>query len=167
VQGRRAKGQRAFVSVAVAVLVISGIVTATPNQNTQSESKSEVSPAKLPRAAVDVQLIGSKEDADSGPYLRSVYLSVKRAFYSDLPDSFVKGERAVVVVRLQIQRDGTLSEKSPMIVSSSGKKDMDEAALRAIRVPLPFGPLPEAYPKPNIELQFRFFYNTSPQERAQ
>ena len=159
---RTGKKLLTLVFLTVALSPIPGRLTAMPGQGMQSQSKS----SNLPRAGVEVQFIGSKEGVDFGPYLKTVYLSVKRSFFSDLPDSFVKGEKGVAVVRLQIQRDGTLSDKSPILLSSAGKKDMDEAALRAVRTPAPFGPLPEAYPKASIDLEFRFSYNTSSQEPA-
>lgn len=164
---RTARNRQGLASLAIAFLLISARVAAIPNQNTQSQSKSPTMPPKLPRALVDVKLIGSKEGADFDSYLKNVYVSVRHNFLSDVPDSFMKGEKGVVVVRLQIQRDGTLSEKSLAIVSSTGTKDMDEAALRAIRTTAPFVALPKEYTKPNIDLQFRFFYNTSPPEPAQ
>lgn len=104
---------------------------------------------------------------DLGPYVTDVYNSVNRIFLANVPESVVKGEKGIVVVRFQIQKDGTLVEKSLTVESSSGKKEMDEAALKAIRTAAPFGRLPEAFPNPNIYLRFSFHYNTSPQEPTQ
>jgi len=148
------------VFLAAAVLLIVAGVTAAPNQDSQSRSKPALPLSTANRAGVDIEFIGSKEGANFESYLKTVYVSVKRSFFSDLPDSFVKGEKGIVVAGFQIQRDGSLSEKSLQIISGSGKKDMDEAALRAIRISAPFAPLPEAYPKANVSLQLRFFYNT-------
>ncbi len=71
------------------------------------------------------------------------------------------------MVRFQIQKDGTLPEKSVTILSSSGKKDMDAAALSAIRTAAPFARLPEGYAATTLDLKFSFFYKSEPQLPAQ
>jgi outer membrane biosynthesis protein TonB len=71
-----------------------------------------------------------------------------------------------VVVRLHIQKDGTLPDKFVTIVSSSGKKDMVAAALSAIRSAAPFGRLPEAFLVPNLDLMFTFYFkSTAPAQK--
>jgi TonB family protein len=71
------------------------------------------------------------------------------------------------VVRFQIQKDGTLPDKSATIVSSSGKQDMDAVALSAILTAAPFARLPEGYAATTLDLQFSFYYNSDPREPAQ
>jgi TonB family protein len=99
---------------------------------------------------------------DLGPYVTDVYDSVNRIFLANVPESLVKGEKGIVVVRFKVQKDGALVEESLTVESSSGKKEMDEAALKAVRTAAPFGRFPEAFPKPDIYLRFSFYYNTSP-----
>jgi hypothetical protein len=56
-----------------------------------------------------------------------------------------------------------LPEKSATILPISGKKDMDAAALNAIRTAAPFARFPEEYATTTLDLQFSFFYNSEPQ----
>jgi len=92
---------------------------------------------------------------------------IRRNFLAKIPASAAGGEKGIVVVRFQIQKDGTLPDKSATILSSSGKKDMDAAALSAIRTAAPFARLPEGYAATTLDLQFSFYYNSEPQEPAQ
>jgi outer membrane biosynthesis protein TonB len=41
----------------------------------------------------------------------------------------------------------------------SGKKDMDEACLSAIKTASPFEHLPEAFHSPSIKLRLTFYFN--------
>ena len=84
-----------------------------------------------------------------------------------VPESAAGGEEGIVVVRFQIQKNGTLLDKSARIFSSSGKKDMDAAAPSAIRTTAPSAPLPEGYATTTLDLQFSFYYNSEPQEPPQ
>jgi len=63
------------------------------------------------------------------------------------------------VVRVRVQKDGSLSDDAVTIVTSSGKKDMDAASVSAIRAAVPFGSFPEGYLGSNLDLKFIFFYN--------
>jgi outer membrane biosynthesis protein TonB len=45
-----------------------------------------------------------------------------------------------------------------MVESNSGNKQLDNAAVSAIRTSAPFEHLPEAFKGPNIELRFIFLY---------
>jgi TonB family protein len=99
--------------------------------------------------------------------LNTVYFSIRHNFLAKIPESAAGEEKGVVVVRFQIQKDGTLPDKSLTIVSSSGKKDMDAAALSVIRTTAPFASLPEGYAATTLDLQFSFFYNSEPQLPAQ
>ena len=63
------------------------------------------------------------------------------------------------MVRVRVQKDGSLSDDAVTIVTSSGKKDMDAASVSAIRAAVPFGSFPEGYLGSNLDLKFIFFYN--------
>jgi outer membrane biosynthesis protein TonB len=51
------------------------------------------------------------------------------------------------------------------ISSSSGKKDLDDAGVNAVRNASPFVPLPDNFPQPFIELRMYFYYNLAPDFR--
>ena len=110
-----------------------------------------------------MQVLSSTEGVDFITYFDILYFSIRRNFLANIPESAVGGEKGIVVVRFQIQKDGTLPDKSLTIVSSSEKKDMDAAALSAIRTAAPFARLPEGYAATTLDLKFSFFYNSEPQ----
>ena len=82
---------------------------------------------------------------------------VQRNWFAIMPESAKLGDR--VVVRFQIQKDGTLRVKEPMVEASSNKGLLDKAAVNAIRLSAPFQHLPEAFRGPYVELRFTFLYN--------
>jgi TonB family protein len=150
-----------FVFLASVAFLISGIVKALPNPGTQQGHLIPPQPAQEYPVIVEV-LSSLPEGVVFEPYLNKVYLSIKHNLYANLPESAASGEHGVVVVRLHIQKDGTLPDKFVTIVSSSGKKDMVAAALSAIRSAAPFGRLPEAFLVPNLDLMFTFYFKSSP-----
>jgi TonB family protein len=163
-----------FIFLAAVAFLISGIRAASPNPSTQQEhlilpqpqQGNLIPPRTSQPHATSMKVLSSAEGVDFRPYLNTLYFSIKRNFLSKIPES-AAGEKGIVVVRFQVQKDGTLPEKSVTIVSSSGKKDMDEAALNVIRTAAPFGRLPEGYSGTNLDLQYYFFYNSEPQEPRQ
>ena len=57
----------------------------------------------------------------------------------------------------KIAKDGSLKQYS--VYKSSGNEEVDEAAIKAIKDTAPFKPLPDAYTKDDIDIQFKFDYN--------
>ena len=167
---RTAKSNVLFVILATVAFLFSGLVMASPNLGTQQEylispppEEGHLIPPKTsPPRGIGLQVLSSTEGIDFRIYLDSLYSSIRRNFLATIPESAARGEKGIVVVRFQIQKDGTLPDKSATIVSSSGKKDMDAVALSAIRTAAPFARLPEGYAPTNLDLQFSFFYNSEP-----
>jgi TonB family protein len=149
-----------FVFLVIAFL-ISGIITASPNPTIQQ--------GQIPQQpiGIGIDVLSSRpEGVNFDPYLRNLRVSISLKLVAKLPKSAANGENGVVVVRVHIQKDGSLPDDSVKIVSSSGKKDMDAAALTAIRTAAPFGRLPEAYLGSNLELLVTFDYKNIPKEPA-
>jgi TonB family protein len=150
--------------VFVAAFLISGIVTASPKPSAQ---QGHLIPP-LPSQLFSVQVLSAlPEGVDFEPYLRNLDAFIGRNLLASLPKSAAKGEKGVVVVRVQIQNDGSLPDEAVRIVSSSGKNDMDAAAQSVIRSSAPFGRLPVAYLGSNLDLLLTFSYNSNEQEPAQ
>jgi TonB family protein len=172
---RTAKSNVLFVILATVAFLISGLVMASPNPGTQQEHLISpppqeghlIPPRTSQQHATGLEVLSSTEGIDFRTYLDSLSFSIRRNFLAKIPESAAGGEKGIVVVRFQIQKDGTLPEKSATILSSSGKKDMDAAALSAIRTAAPFARLPEGYAATTLDLQFSFFYNSEPQLPAQ
>jgi TonB family protein len=157
----RSATHKAFVFLALAAFLISGIAKASPNPSQQQGHLIPSDPARLYPVTVEV-LSALPEGVNFEPYVNKLYYSIKHNLFVNLPESAASGEHGVVVVRLHIQKDGSLPDKFITIVSSSGKKDMDGAALSAIRTAAPFERLPEAFLVPNLDLMFTFYFRSTP-----
>jgi TonB family protein len=160
-------------SFSVAFL-ISGIAAASPSPNTQEgyfnspPHEGHVIPA--PRGQefpISLEVLSPvPEKVNLNSYLDRLYFSVRRNLLAKLPESASDGEKGVVIVRVHVQKDGSLLQGGVKVVSSTGKKDMDVAARTAIQAAAPFGPLPEDLGSP-LDLVFTFYYKSIPQDRPQ
>jgi TonB family protein len=106
-----------------------------------------------------VQMLTPNEGVDFNDYLARVVDSVKRNWYSVMPESAKLGEKGRVILQFRITTSGAVPEAEPQLMSSSGKEALDRAAYSSIRSSSPFEPLPSAFSGPFIELRFIFLYN--------
>lgn len=106
-----------------------------------------------------VQMLTPTQGVDFNDYLARVVDSVKRNWYSVMPESARLGDKGRVVLQFRIMSTGSVPEGEPQQVSSSGKEPLDRAAYSSIRSSSPFEPLPPAFSGPFIELRFIFLYN--------
>ena len=106
-----------------------------------------------------VQMLTPTEGVDFSDYLNRVVESVKRNWYSVMPESARLGDKGRVVLQFRIMSTGAVPDGEPQQVSSSGKEPLDRAAYSSIRSSSPFEPLPPAFSGPFIELRFIFLYN--------
>src|SRR5437879_4952721 len=106
-----------------------------------------------------VQMLTPTEGVDFNDYLARVVASVKRNWYSVMPESVDLGEKGKVILRFRIMSNGTVPNAEPQLEGSSGKEPLDRAASSSIRTSSPFEPLPPAFSGPFIELRFIFLYN--------
>jgi hypothetical protein len=106
-----------------------------------------------------VEILTPTEGVDFSTYIARVLASVKRNWYSVMPESARLGDKGKVVLQFRIMRNGVVPEDEPAMVGSSGKEPLDRAASSSIRASTPFEPLPSAFSGPYIELRFIFLYN--------
>jgi TonB family protein len=106
-----------------------------------------------------VQMLTPDQGVNFNDYLARVVDSVRRNWYSVMPESVYLGEKGRVVLRFRIMSNGTVPEAEPQLEGSSGKEPLDRAAFSSIRTSSPFEPLPSAFSGPFIELRFIFLYN--------
>jgi TonB family protein len=106
-----------------------------------------------------VQMLTPTEGVDFNDYLARVVDSVKRNWYSVMPESAKLGEKGRVILQFRITTSGAVPDAEPQLMSSSGKEALDRAAYSSIRSSSPFQPLPSAFSGPFIELRFIFLYN--------
>jgi periplasmic protein TonB len=150
-----------FAFFAIVAFLVPGIVTASPNPSTQQQG--HMIPAQPSHEeTIGFKVLSSTGGIDFNPYLTTLFKSIVRSFHAKIPKSVAAGEREAVVVQVRIQKDGLLADKFVTIVSSSGEKEFDAAALSAIRTAAPFARLPEGYPSPYIDLQISFYYYNPP-----
>jgi TonB family protein len=108
---------------------------------------------------VRVETLTPLEGVDFSDYLTRLIPAVTRNWYAVMPESALMGHRGKVVVRIQVQKDGTLLSRTPTVEVSSDEEALDKAAVEAIRSSAPFEQLPEAFRSLNIELHFTFVCN--------
>ena len=106
-----------------------------------------------------VEILTPTEGVDFSTYIARVLASVKRNWFSVMPESARLGDKGKVVLQFRIMRNGVVPEDEPAMVGSSGKEPLDRAASSSIRASTPFEPLPSAFSGPYIELRFIFLYN--------
>ena len=86
-------------------------------------------------------------------------VSIKRNWIASMPESFYSGETGMVVIRVQVQADGTFLNPDPKVERSSDKDALDAAAVAAVRVSVPFPHFPTAFDGATVELRITFYYN--------
>jgi TonB family protein len=106
-----------------------------------------------------VQMLTPTEGVDFNAYIARVLASVKRNWYSVMPESARLGDQGKVVLQFRIMKNGVVPDAEPVMMGSSGKEPLDRAAASSIRASTPFEPLPTAFSGPYIELRFIFLYN--------
>ena len=152
---RAAKCGVLLVFLTLAAFLISGSVTASSSPRTQEEH-----PTSPGRVGFAVSLLSPLQEGVSfEPYMNNLIASVERILSAKLPESVTIGKKGIVVLRIRIQKDGSLSRDAVTITTSSGKEDMDDASVSAIRAAAPFGPLPEGYLGSSLSLKFAILYN--------
>jgi TonB family protein len=112
-------------------------------------------------------ILTDTQGVDFGPYLARVQQSIQNNMYVLAPEEvrppMMKHGR--VVIRFLIMADGKVNGMN--VESSSGDVPMDRASWGSITASSPFGPLPQEFHGPYIELLFGFYYNPTTQEWEQ
>jgi TonB family protein len=123
------------------------------------------SPAQGYATTAFIELLTPPEGQDFGPFIRSVYVSIKRELFANMPESIKLGEKGIVSIQLRVGRDGRLAADLPKVVAASGHKELTETALTAVRKASPFNELPEEFSQPFVDLRMTFYYNVDPPKR--
>jgi hypothetical protein len=109
-----------------------------------------------------MEMLTPTEGVDFNDYLHRVYITVKRNWFSVMPESVRLGDKGVVSLQFKIMRNGSVPDGEPVRLAGSGKEPLDRAAVSSIRASNPFEPLPPAFSGPYIELRFTYYYNLQP-----
>src|ERR1700747_1841262 len=139
------------------LLILNVLCVVLSVTNLQAQVKE---PATPPRGFYpSVEILTPTGDVDFRDYVAHLCGKVKRNWFAFMPQSAQLGDKGRVVVRSQVQKDGPLRVKEPMVEASSNKGPLEQAAVSAILSSAPFQHLPEAFRGPYIELRFIFLYN--------
>jgi outer membrane biosynthesis protein TonB len=109
-----------------------------------------------------MEMLTPTEGVDFNDYLHRVYITVKRNWFSVMPESVRLGDKGVVSLQFKIMRNGSVPDGEPVRLAGSGKEPLDRAAVSSIRASNPFEPLPPQFSGPYIELRFTYYYNLQP-----
>jgi len=134
-------------NVAQVALVFSSVETRGRVGNAASETRA------------GVEILTPTGGVNFNGYLQGLFISVKQNWFAKMPEEARRGTKGRVVIRFQVKKDGSLVEGFQMLESSSGSKDLDNAALSAIKSAAPFKRLPDEFTGPRIDLRFTFNYN--------
>ena len=159
---RTAKYNALLVFFAAAPFLVSGTVTASPHPSTQQGHLIPAQQCLAGSSGFSFKILSSTEGIDFKPYTVALGTSIMRIFHPKLPKKSEAGQKATAVVRVRIQKDGSLADKFVTIDSSSGEKEFDAAALSAIRAAAPFGRLPEGHSGDYIDLLITFYRRNNP-----
>jgi TonB family protein len=161
-QPRHAKKREAFILLAAAALLIFGILTNL--RGARAQQGHLIPQLSTPMYPMGYKILSPTAGVDFLPYLTKLDAPLMRTFTAKKPKSCAGAEKGVVVVRVQIQKDGSLPDGAVTIVSSSGNEDVDAAAVNAIHAAAPFARLPEKYSRAYLEMQVRFYFKDGPAE---
>jgi len=111
------------------------------------------------QAGAGLTMLTDPQGVDFSAYNARIVASVKRNWYSIMPESALMGDQGIVMLRFRIFKDGTVVAEEPILERTSSKPPLDRAAMGSIRASSPFEPLPSAFGGPFVEYQFIYYYN--------
>lgn len=125
-------------------------------RNNDAPNKNILVDKKIEKSSKYKKLPSKKQfkdgDIDFNPYMQELQVSIKKNWN---PPKRPKSNQ--VVLLFKIRKDGKLL--SAKVLKSSGNKDIDKAALKALEDTQPFKPLPSKFKGKNVDIQFTFDYN--------
>lgn len=139
------------------VILTAGMFVAWCSAQALADAQQQA-PAK-PTVGLVVKVMTRTEGVDFSAYTRQAVSTIRHNWSAAMPEEVKAGEKGLVVVRVQIQRDGTFVNQTPQIERSSNRQALDDAAVAALRASAPFPHLPDDFHGSRIELRITFLYN--------
>lgn len=109
------------------------------------------------RAGSSLELLSDPNGVDFRPYLARILILVRRNWRVVFPESARLGQRGKVITQFAIARDGSVPKL--VLALESGTRALDQAAVSAISMSVPFPDLPAGYKSDRVRLQLTFLYN--------
>ncbi|HVP49280.1 MAG TPA: TonB family protein [Bryobacteraceae bacterium] len=113
----------------------------------------------------NLELLSDPMGVDFRPYLLQILSTVRRNWFSVMPESVHRGLRGKVAVQFAIAKDGLVTKV--VYATQSGTDALDRAAVASISMSNPFPPLPTEFRGNVIRLQFTFTYNSASRSTIQ
>ena len=105
--------------------------------------------SKVPANAAQSQSASGDSNADFQPYLEEMHKQVSGKWQPPAVN-----QDSEVIVKFTILKNGHVI--NPEIVKSSGDKEVDDSALKALRKSSPLPPLPLSFPQEQVTINFNF-----------
>ncbi len=125
------------------------------SESTPDHSFNPKPTATRPKASIG--LVSDPKGVDFGPYMVQVLSTVKRNWFSVMPESVRLGQRGRVVVQFSIARNGEITKA--VYTTESGSKPLDLAVVAALSMSNRLPQLPEGFTGDRVVLQLTFVYN--------
>jgi TonB family protein len=143
--------------IALALLVIAAVVL--PGRS--AEARRQEKPKFVPWVALAADLPSTPGKLDHSTFLDNLLKAVNRESGKNMPSSAANGEKGKVTVRFKVMKDGNILGGSVKVEKSSGKRDMDEAAVRAVQDAAPFKDFPKSLEGEGLEIRLTLGYNST------
>jgi TonB family protein len=115
-----------------------------------------------PGFALGLEILSPSGGVDFADFAKYTLASIKQNWYARLPEDAMLGDKGAVAVILTVNKNGSLTGQGPTTEAVSRYKDMNRAALEAVRASAPFKRLPDGFNGAELKLRVTFFYNVSP-----
>src|SRR6202040_2513554 len=74
-----------------------------------------------------VSILTDTQGGDFNSYLQRLVATVRRNWYTVMPESALMGDRGIVMLTFKINRDGSVPLPDPNLERTSGKQPLDTA----------------------------------------
>ncbi len=105
----------------------------------------------------NLELLSDPMGVDFRPYLLQILQTVRRNWFSVMPESAKLGRTGTVAIQFAIAKSGEVTKV--VFATNSGVEAFDRAAVASISMSNPFPPLPAEFRGNVVRLQFTFTYN--------
>lgn len=128
----------------------------------QANTGLQVPATPTPQKMGPIEILTDTHGVNFGPYLADMLKSVKKQWYSLIPQSAMPPtlKRGAVVLEFAVQKNGTIT--ALRYTSSSGDVALDRAAYGGVTTSNPLPPLPPEFAGPYLGIRIRFLYNPQP-----
>jgi TonB family protein len=104
--------------------------------------------------SIDV-IILTPSTTQFGPFINSLLHSIANSWVTNIPPTLSFRNNEKLTLHFTVRRNGTVEGNTVTVYEGSGEKDLDEAAIKAVRSAAPFRKFPKGFTRTSIEVQVR------------